>query len=129
MDIKKTIKVKNNIETIVGIIVGVVFGAKFISLLSTYMIHYTSSGIHVATGLYAPLIAIITGVLIFFGIRTLAYLLSSIFLGMGLGVALYDLTGINILTELTKAFAILNLNRIFYSIIPILNSFILCNFH
>ncbi len=129
MDIKKTIKIKNDIETIVGIIVGIIFGAKFISILSSYMAHYTSSGIHTASGIYAPLIAIITGVIIFFGIRSLAYLLSSIFLGTGIGVALFDLTGVDILTYMLKVFAILNLNKIFFNAVPVINQIIMYNFH
>ncbi|WP_061950514.1 hypothetical protein [Acidiplasma cupricumulans] len=58
-------------------------------------------------GIYAPLIAIITGIIIFFGIRTLAYLLSSMFLGMGIGIAFYDLTGIDILHKIAVVLAYL----------------------
>lgn len=60
-------------------------------------------------GIYAPLIAIITGIIIFFGIRTLAYLLSSMFLGMGIGIAFYDLTGIDILHKIAVVLAYLPL--------------------
>lgn len=102
MDIKKYIKLKNDIETVVGIIIGFVFGARFITFLFPYLVHYSSSGIGISTSVYAPLIAILTGILVFFGIRTLAYLISSMFLGAGIGIALYELTGFNVLVEMVK---------------------------
>ncbi len=102
MDIKKYIKLKNDIETIVGIIIGFIFGARFIAFLFPYLVHYSSSGISMSTSVYAPLIALVTGILIFFGIRTLAYLISSMFLGAGIGIALYEFTGFNVLIEVVK---------------------------
>jgi hypothetical protein len=109
MDIKKYIKLKNDIETVAGIIIGVLFGARFIKFLFPYLIHYSSTSISASTGLYAALIAVIAGILVFFGIRTLAYLLSSMFLGAGIGIALYDLTGIDfidIFIKISHAFII-----------------------
>jgi hypothetical protein len=102
MDIKKYIKLKNDIETVVGIIIGFVFGARFIAFLFPYLVHYSTSGISMSTSVYAPLIALVTGILIFFGIRTLAYLISSMFLGAGIGIALYEFTGFNVLIEVVK---------------------------
>jgi hypothetical protein len=102
MDIKKYIKWKNDIETVVGIIVGFVFGARFITFLFPYLVHYSSSGIGISTSVYAPIVAIVTGVLVFFGIRTLAYLISSMFLGAGIGIALYELTGFEFTLEIIK---------------------------
>ncbi|WP_337860083.1 hypothetical protein [Ferroplasma sp.] len=110
MDIKKYIRLKNNIETVAGIIVGVLFGAKFIKFLFPLLLHYSSSSINASTGVYAALIAIAAGVILFFGIRTLAYLLSSMFLGAGIGIALYDLTGIDfvdIFIKISHAFILL----------------------
>ncbi len=102
MDIKKYIKWKNDIESVIGVIVGFIFGARFITFLFPYLVHYSSSGITISTSVYAPLIAIVTGVLVFFGIRTLAYLISSMFLGAGIGIALYEATGFDFLIEIMK---------------------------
>ena len=107
MDIRKYINAKNDIETIIGIIIGVVFGEKFITIMAPYFIKYASSGITISTGTYAPLIAIITGVILFFGIRTLAYLISSMFLGTGISIAIFELAGINIYSSLAGVFNIL----------------------
>ncbi len=100
MDIKKLIRLKNNIETVIGIIIGFIFGARFITFLFPYLVHYSSTGISASASAYAPLIALVTGIIIFFGIRTLAYLISSMFLGAGVGIALYELTGFNLISTL-----------------------------
>jgi hypothetical protein len=102
MDIKKYVRLKNNIETVAGIIIGFVFGAKFITLLFPFLVHYSSAGITISTSVYAPVIAIVTGVIIFFGVRTLAYLISSMFLGAGIGIALFELTGFELLPRLIE---------------------------
>jgi hypothetical protein len=100
MDIKKYIRLKNNIETVIGIIVGFIFGERFITFLFPYLIHYSDSGITASATVYAPVIALVTGIILFFGIRTLAYLISSMFLGAGIGIALFELTGFNMLYTL-----------------------------
>ncbi len=107
MDIRKYIRIKNDIETIIGIIVGVIFGEKFITVIAPYFIKYASSGITISSGTYAPLIAIITGVILFLGIRSLAYLLSSMFLGTGISIALFEFAGINIYSSLASVFNVL----------------------
>ncbi len=106
MDIKKYLNIKNLIESIAGIIIGLVFGAKFITFLLPYMINDVSSNISISTTVYAPLIAIITGLILFFGIRTLAYLISAMFLGAGIGIALFDLSGIDIYSSIIQVFHI-----------------------
>ncbi|MCL4312478.1 MAG: hypothetical protein M1462_08680 [Candidatus Thermoplasmatota archaeon] len=102
MDIKKLNRLKNSIETVIGIIIGFLFGARFITFLFPFLAHYSSSGIAASTSVYAPLIAIVTGVLLFFGIRTLAYLISAMFLGAGIGIALFELTGFEFLPKLIE---------------------------
>jgi hypothetical protein len=70
------------------------------TFLFPYLIHYSDSGITASATVYAPVIALVTGIILFFGIRTLAYLISSMFLGAGIGIALFELTGFNVLYTL-----------------------------
>ena len=100
MDIKKYIRLKNDIETVIGIIIGFGFGAKFVAFLYPYLLHYSTAGITISQSVYAPIIALVTGIILFFGIRTLAYLISSMFLGAGIGIALFEFTGFNMLSTL-----------------------------
>ena len=107
MSVRKYINMKNDIETVIGIIIGVVFGEKIITIIAPYFIKYASSGITISSGTYAPLIAIITGVILFLGIRSLAYLLSSVFLGTAISIAIFEFAGINIYASLAAVFNIL----------------------
>ncbi len=107
MDVRKYIKLKNDIETVIGIIIGVIFGEKFITVIAPYFIRYASSGITISSGVYAPLIAIITGVILFLGIRSLAYLLSSMFLGTGISIAIFEFAGISVYASLVGVFNVL----------------------
>jgi len=107
MDIRKILNIKNDIETVIGIILGIIFGEKFITFIAPYFIKYASSGITISSSAYAPLIAIITGLILFFGIRTLAYLISSMFLGTAISIAIFEFTGIDIYKSVIGIFIVL----------------------
>ncbi|MEM0139268.1 MAG: hypothetical protein QXZ44_01445 [Ferroplasma sp.] len=104
MDIKKYLNIKNLLESVIGVIIGLIFGDKFITFLLPYMINDASAHIAITTGIYAPLIAIVTGIILFFGIRTLAYLISAMFLGAGIGIAIFDISGVDIYSSLITMF-------------------------